>query len=595
MSSAQLTLKSVQELLSEKFFVPAYQRGYRWSSEEVNDLLKDLNEFRQPCPPVLQNTEHQPFYCLQPVVVKKTEDDLWEVIDGQQRLTTILLILHYFNETEFKQPKPIYQIDYATRGHSSEFLRQLESETFRFENVDYYHLHEAYQTIKSWFAEKEITNSAIQNEMYPVFTNRVEIIWYDISETNESAIEVFTRLNVGKIPLTNAELIKALFLRKDNFEHQSAHLKQIQIASEWDAIETTLQRKDFWFFIYNKENPIQYDTRIEFIFDLMYGRKPNHQERYTYNQFSEQFKNLERRKLTQKIDASWQQVKRYYLTLEQWYRDPKWYHLIGYLVATGESLKELKEASLNTTKNQFEAHVHSRIREKVNFSLDELDFSRDKQKIRNVLLLFNIQTILNSEAADVRFPFHRLKDKQWDIEHIASQTEASIRSTKQRKDWIADVVDYLCGKSIDSFENELQLTESMLDEINGVGKLLWENYHKEKIEDEAFNPMRSKIERHFKEDSLNPEYMHGIGNLALLDDETNRSYKNAMFPIKRKRIIKNDSTGVMVPLCTKNVFMKFYSNRLSEVMYWQDADIQAYVKAIKTTLQEYLPQEPENE
>ena len=78
-------------------------------------------------------------------------------------------------------------------------------------------------------------------------------------------------------------------------------------------------------------------------------------------------------------------------------------------------------------------------------------------------------------------------------------------------------------------------------------------------------------------------------NLALLDSSTNRSYKNAMFPIKRKRIIHNDGRGVFVPICTKNAFLKYYSTSLGEVMYWQEADARDYLAAMKEVLKEYLP------
>ena len=83
--------------------------------------------------------------------------------------------------------------------------------------------------------------------------------------------------------------------------------------------------------------------------------------------------------------------------------------------------------------------------------------------------------------------------------------------------------------------------------------------------------------------------MDSIGNLALLDAATNRSYKNAMFPIKRKRNIQNDMNGIFVPICTKNVFLKFYSKKLGEVMYWNESDADDYVKAIQEVLSEYLP------
>lgn len=71
------------------FFVPSYQRGYRWGDAEVIRLLDDIYA-----------TEGKRNYCLQPVVVRKN-GDRFELIDGQQRLTTLYLIYRYMNEAKY--------------------------------------------------------------------------------------------------------------------------------------------------------------------------------------------------------------------------------------------------------------------------------------------------------------------------------------------------------------------------------------------------------------------------------------------------------------------------------------------------------------
>ena len=90
-----IELKTLGELSQYSFYIPAYQRGYRWTEQEVNDLLNDINEF---IPREISDTEEKTWYCLQPVVVKSRSENEYEVIDGQQRLTTIYLILHYLNQ-----------------------------------------------------------------------------------------------------------------------------------------------------------------------------------------------------------------------------------------------------------------------------------------------------------------------------------------------------------------------------------------------------------------------------------------------------------------------------------------------------------------
>ena len=89
-----LELKTINELNQFCFFIPSYQRGYKWTNKEVEDLLNDIDEFK---PKQIDDSDDKTWYCLQPIVVKKRESD-FEVIDGQQRLTTIFLILNYLNQ-----------------------------------------------------------------------------------------------------------------------------------------------------------------------------------------------------------------------------------------------------------------------------------------------------------------------------------------------------------------------------------------------------------------------------------------------------------------------------------------------------------------
>ena len=109
----------------------------------------------------------------------------------------------------------------------------------------------------------------------------------------------------------------------------------------------------------------------------------------------------------------------------------------------------------------------------------------------------------------------------------------------------------------------------------------------EKIDDEYFKNLYDDLTIEFKESDF--EQDDNISNLALLDEKTNRSYGNAMFPIKRKRIIENDMNGIFVPICTKNLFLKYYSKKMGNVMYWRESDAKDYLDSIKKLLKEYLP------
>lgn len=574
----KLSLKNIYELLGEHFYIPAYQRGYRWTETQFRELLEDIWDFSQ------QAASDKPaFYCLQPVVVARREHK-WELVDGQQRLTTLYIILHYLEQEHLRRElqdaykKPLYSIQYETRLESESFLKKITPST-KTNNIDFYHIAKAYEAVSEWFSEKDYNdNNALLTTLLakPEDAHSVKVIWYDLTDEcvdNDYAVDVFSRINIGKIPLTNAELIKALFLQRSNFDVQQVSLKQIQIASEWDSIEKQLQETDFWHFIYNTRSQKNYDTRIEFIFDLIKSKKAEDEAYHTFHKFNEDFKQGH-----ENIDSLWSSVKRYFLTLEEWYRDRELYHLIGFLVDCGEDIAKLKDYSEQpgTSKSQFKDYLKQLIRTKVNCQLDQLNYG--DSEIKKVLLLFNIQTLLATKEADVRFPFYRYKAERWDIEHIRSQTDLKP-SGSGRIDWLSDVLEYF---SKDHYFKD----ESVQQFIAQITKLQTQSKNDAGYE-VLFDELYTSVCSYFNHGEIG--WANGLGNLALLDSTTNRSYKNALFPIKRARIIQNDMRGVFVPICTKNVFLKFYSQSSSDLMFWQEVDAQDYVNAISKLLTEFLP------
>ncbi|MGL4346766.1 MAG: hypothetical protein ACRCR9_01610 [Chitinophagaceae bacterium] len=432
-------------------------------------------------------------------------------------------------------------------------------------NVDYFHIFQAYQAVKEWFEEKDgttkihfLTTLLNNNES----GKNVKVIWYDVSEENKSnklAIDIFTRLNIGKIPLTNAELVKALFLRKSNFS-QEATLKQIQIATEWDIIEKKLQEDSFWYFISNSTNSSEYENRIEYIFDLLKEKTKDSEDYYTFNEFYKEFEKSKKNGQVD-IDSIWLPVKQYFQILEEWYEDKELYHLVGFLVANNEGINTIIK-QIKKTKIEFKKCLKKLVKGQLSKKdIQELEYSNkdDKQEIKKRLLLLNIQTILSTQEAEMRFPFHKYKQEKWDIEHVNSQKELTITDKKQ---WAADLLEYFTG------ETELQEQK---------------NFVKKQVDQDKYKYCKQLITiAEGKEDN------DGISNLALLDQTTNRSYRNAFFPIKRKRIITNDMKGLFIPICTKNLFLKYYSKQVKDVMYWQQEDAEDYLETIKEILKDYL-------
>ena len=262
--SNKLNLKPINALLEESFYIPAYQRGYRWTKRQVTELLDDIKEFQQKA----ENEPQKVFYCLQPIVVKK-HDNSWELVDGQQRLTTIYIILTYLKNILEMFDKERYKLRYETRKASAKFLESID-ENQKNENIDFYHICEAQEAVDDWFKKQDGTYKLkfLQTLINDDETGKnVKVIWYQIGD-NENATAVFTRLNIGKIPLANAELVKALYLKSSNFglnDKAAKYLQQLKISQEWDSIEKSLQDDAFWFFISNKKIK---NNRIELVLDL---------------------------------------------------------------------------------------------------------------------------------------------------------------------------------------------------------------------------------------------------------------------------------------------------------------------------------------
>ena len=628
----QIGLKTIGELSGLSFFIPNYQRGYRWTCQQVMDLLNDINEF---------DASKDGFYCLQPLVVRlRNEKDIvtkihetnklseireilnksvgkWEVIDGQQRLTTIYIILRCLGSNE------PYSLEYATRGKSREFLLNMDKYDEN-ENIDFYYMAQAGETVNNWL-KTVFDKEAFLDKL----KNKVNFIWYE--SVDEDPIKVFTRLNIGKITLTNSELIKALFLNRSNFAGKSTdslRLRQQEIATEWDKIEYTLQSDEFWLFLHDKG----YDrpTRIDFIFDLICNEnaldieslnKEDEKEkvigtdeyrtfRYFYEYFksSHQNENNDKKKQLQKTERAWQIVKSYFQTFNEWYDDLVLYHYVGFLLAVGSiSIEQLVNFwKAKKDKKEFVRYLKDEIKKAIGDNGTDYQYKEDgsdKTKCRSLLLFHNIQTVINQNHAQqsndkykigtfYKFPFHLYKLEGWDVEHINSSTNNPEEDDDTRKEWLVNV--YLSADEV----TQKDIIKYFDTEDDGAKGLLFENIK---------NGIKESIYEY--PEVWTPEEKNRIWNYALLDSSTNRSYGNAIFSAKRRviigkdqgrlipvpRVLKNGkisvdkeskyATSSFVPPCTKQVFMKYYSSAISKSNYWTKADAEAYKNDIDSCLE----------
>ena len=568
MNHSPKTILPVAELANFSFHVPAYQRGYRWSPKDVEALLEDVAGFK---PRPVPGSDEKTWYCLQPLVVKYDDErDQYEVIDGQQRLTTIYLIIRCVNTIQRdRQKNPEFSLTYESRQDTGIFLQSLgETDELNDSNIDFDYISKAYQAINQWgWAQSDSDRNAFISK----FRHHVKVIWYDAGDTG--SVESFTRLNMGKIPLTNAELIKALFLNSSNYQpsgdaaqaNERIHLKQLEISREWDRMETALNEPEFWYFLTDAKTERQ--TRIDLVFELLTQTKEI-SERDPYAMFRE-YSSKFRAYTQDEIEAQWREVVRCFQILEEWYGDRDRFHKIGYLITVrlGSLLHELYAQARRMKKSDFMCSLDEQIRQVLPESLDELSYC-DTAKVRSVLLLHNIQTMLDNREERSRFPFDRFKDKdaKWDVEHIFSQNEEAPGQARHRREWLKDAQAYVESSSLREDIKTLLQTDLEAED--------------------AFKAIYASILKDF-EAGEKAEETNALSNLALLDAGTNRGYGNAVFPVKRATIIERERIGTFVPVCTKNIFMKFYSTEVKCFTFWSADDQEAYFENIVKVLKAY--------
>lgn len=583
-------------LENSTFYIKDYQRGYRWEEQQVKSLLDDLLEFN--------HDNHTLKYCMQPLVVKKAErnavahtrtlselitpdavkseetessncDSAWELIDGQQRLTTTLLVLNCCYEALKKPPAPPYQIYY-------QLIR----------NIDEYYINHAKKVIDDWFDSFGSKSDDIRSEIRGKINSDIQFIWYEV-ESNANSVEIFTKLNIGKIPLTNAELFKAQLLnpdridKKDREKEVKENVTLASIAFEWDKIEQSLRDNDFWSFISNEM--LDAETRIDYLLRLYAIQIKYEGEIDSAIQEADglfPFLAINSYIRKHKMDSNsiacnetiWKEIVSIHDRLKSWYTNNKLYHYIGFLIATGKSgikvITELVKDTDKKKKSEVKEIVFDKIRKQMkNVTLDNLSYSKDSQRIRSVLLFFNLFTMVQSKT-DSRFSFKQYKDPKihWDIEHIhARATDEEIRAIKdpdKRKDFLESLKKQF--EEINDQEAVQKINQFILTEVSTNN-----------INEDEFLDFCCKIT-----DKYGNYDENGIGNLTLLDAETNRSYHNALYPIKRIRIIERDKGEVFIPVCTKNVFLKMYSSNFSNMMEWTKDDAEDYLSAMKKALVE---------
>lgn len=540
-----------------RFIVPSYQRGYRWGEVEVNRLLEDIyaNGARS--------------YCLQPVVVLRDEEQKYELIDGQQRLTTLFIILQYIKKEKNMPININFSLEYKTRKQSAQYLDNI-TEKLAKENIDFFHIYRAYQAVDAWF-QRQKNDVVAAYHIYTYLMEQVKVIWYEVGSA-EDPISLFTRLNIGKIPLTSAELVKAMFLSRDESKNVGNE-KQQEISLQWDNMEKELHNDALWYFLTNRSSR-NYQTRIDLILDLIAGKdEQNRDTYYTFFKFDE----MKREKSTNEI---WDDIQQKFLTLKEWYEDHDLYHKIGYLIASGTlTLARIYKLSEEKTKDEFRARLDEHIRQSVDRDYTSLSYedTTGYKRISTLLLLFNVESVRKIDGETQRFPFDQFKAGKngkmaWTLEHIHAQQSEGLSTQEMWKEWLEK---HIPSVRTVGGEQAADLVQAMEKAKN-----------KATLGGEEFDQLQKRAVELL---SAEGEYLHTIDNLALLNAGDNAALSNSTFDVKRNTIIDMDRRGQYIPFCTKMVFLKYYTpSEENQIHFWGQQDRIAYIQAINDVLKDYL-------
>ena len=606
MAENKIELKSVRELLEMKFFIPSYQRGYRWTTQQVEDLLNDVNEFE---PQELPDSKEKTWYCLQPLVVRKMvkEDsrlksceektNWYEVIDGQQRLTTIYIILKEMND-DIDFPA----IQYQTRPQSGQFLANITDEE-NDSNIDFHFM---------LSTRDEVAKSKVGTDFVGKLLNSCRVIWY---ETQDDAYEVFKRLNSGKISLSNAELVKALLLKDNNFSGMNAdalRLKQLEMAGEWDRIEQTLHDNSFWYFINPEPEDARFNcTRIDFLLEMILRCEKNDNNEFKYdieNELKQNdyfiFSTYSEYISKDGWEKQWGKIQKYFRIMKSWYDNRQLYHYVGYLMnLRGENkmtmLRDLlcdadmsKDEFLSSLIKRCQQSIGIGVKQKNGQEITQKDFAdweygRNNNEIHNVLLLFNLATTQNQISEVSRYPFDKhfeAAKRKWSLEHIHAQNEKKANWDKEQFDKIKGYLIHISVAGIEDLKNYLKNKETSDNIDDSTYRAIMAVFMGKDVQSHTNDDGSKTFTSDFEKDDH-------LTNMALLQGDKNAAFNNKLYPEKRAKLAEYENVeteSLFVPICTRNVFFKHYSPNSTNPLLWDEKAGEEYVTTMTKVVASYF-------
>lgn len=600
-------VRSVSEIFNDSqlkqiyYNIPDYQRGYEWGENNVRLLLEDLKKFLDKI--YISDTDKflddKLFYCLQHItIISKDNGEYYNVVDGQQRLTTIAIILAYLGKADLLKGK----LKYSSREDTGEFLnneiftRKYWEQNDKEEDVkhkDEFYIRAAANMVQTW--DKEQTWNSNQRKRYiEILLNRTKLIVNVVSGNEEM---IFANINGAKAELDGADLLRAVQITHSSKEkYEITHSDNSNEVNEYrvkmgmllDEINNWCGQKDVRTFLGRFLKDDSFDKSgfneklypINYLYRMMYEMHPDNNMPFEFR-FFEYGLDIKGNGVG---DDNWEmyiELKRIYGFVRDWYESDEIYHYLSYLFSNFKSKvnfvaiyktwenskgklsfitelkKEISKYILEIYSSDGENNEEP-AKEKLKNDLANLSFSwyHNKESLVKILILLDV---IYSCKSKYRLPINYFVSKGEDIEHIGCQTpnEEDLNNREKWLEYIKKLNDY-----------KFDIDKGRLDEW-------WEKLLKEQ---EVIDDVTSNII-----DELNSYGLNSIGNLVLLHSSQNRSYRNASFNTKKSIIIEdyyNDKYSIR-PYTLK----AFSSNHTS---MWTLEDIKKSTETLANDIIDFL-------
>ena len=590
------------------FIIPAYQRGYKWNKSTVKQLLKDIEAF---------NTQKDPdkFYCLQNITLVDRDDEnrMYNVVDGQQRLTTIAVLLSCIGEDSLIKEKISYDVRRQTEnfinsymlsnkgrdilktadGKWEDFLKSHKDDDLDYQDI--YYLFTTFDCIWKWFSAK---TEAEQDALRRKILNNVKLIVNNVESTDEQ--KLFGNLNRGKVQLDGSDLVRAMIITDvamARFEEVEASVKStVQLNESRVRIGIQIDAMMRWW-----KNPLhanyfkpitkQVKTNSDIQFDEIAYPINGLYKLYSLIYGGDR-KTIGLDLFEKDIIKHWDKIQYLQRVLESWIEDREIYHLLLYVLLyyKGESNNSKDDITdrfvdlfiewQNNTRNEF----RKILRKKCNSILMGLkpictsnEIKEDYQKyldicrredwyidndIIKLMIALDMIDIVNSKTAGY-LPIEYFSAHKEDKEHIFPQTPFGDRIEKKKDvDRTAILNNYIELVNKHRTDNNLPLFEL------AQGEPRWDD-------DEWIPQFKEKINKAV----LEAVPINSLGNICLLSDNVNRGYGNEFYTEKRIAIISKSRGGVYIRPHVLDAFDKEWlqsdvSNaHLDEMTSWTIKDI----------------------